>query len=121
MFNNRRRFLDGGERGLEFRGKENGSFPRRVSVHNSRLVQYRLSRLRSTGQAKGKGGSMKDSFRAGNLVCTAWKEKSEKRSGLARKNFLLHFSIKSSLFLSHVSHLDISSYRDTKNVRQKGN
>lgn len=65
-----------GRRGKEFgieRGLEGKRFvsrwPRRASVHNSRLVQYRLSRVRSTGQAKEKEerGSMKDSFRVGRV------------------------------------------------------
>lgn len=63
-----------GRRGKEFgkgprRKTVRFRWPRRASVHNSRLVQYRLSRVRSTGQAKEKEerGSMKDSFRVGRV------------------------------------------------------
>lgn len=97
--------------------KENGSFPVRASVHNSRLVQYRLSRVRSTGQAKEKEerGSMKDSFRVGrvcNLVCTAWKEKSGEPLESSSKTSPLYFSSKNRLsILSRIIFdLDISEW-----------
>lgn len=102
-------------------------------MHNSRLVQYRLSRLRSTGQAKEKEerGSMKDSFRVGRVQLSLHSVEREigETLGSSSKNSPLYFSIKNSLSilsrcildtLETVSKYDVKGREIKKKIKKGG-